>query len=498
MNNPQCKVVIIGAGPAGLTAGYLLAKHQCTTTIIEATEYVGGISRTPQYKGFYFDIGGHRFFSKSEVIEALWEEILPNQMLTRPRKSRIFYRKKFYYYPLKPFNVVFNLGVLESVFSIFSYLKSRIKPRSKVNSFADWIINHFGQRLYLHFFKSYTEKVWGMSCDDISADWAAQRITGLSLLSTIKNALLPTQFLRRKKASIKTLTTTFRYPPRGPGMLWDACAEKFVQMRGNLISSAPVVKCVYRANDKLWEVSYKNKQDELQTIFCEHVISSAPIRDVFTQFLTPKPYAACLQAAQHLRYRDFLIVILILKDRQLFSDNWIYIHDKDVDVARIQNFKSWSPQMVPDPTLCSYGMEYFCNEGDNVWAMSDAALIEKAKIEINKIGLAKIEDIVDGCVVRQPKAYPVYDEHYKENLAIIRKSLMSDYPNLHLVGRNGLHKYNNQDHSMMTALLTVNNILAGKAKYDIWQVNQDAEYHEQKNADAFDVSLGLRDIPERV
>lgn len=495
MSKKDCKVLIIGAGPAGLTAGYLLSQQEVSSIIVEQDSIVGGISRTPQYKDFYFDIGGHRFFSKSEAVEKLWDEMLPGELLTRPRESRIFYNKKFYHYPLKPWNALRQLGLFESIACVFSYGFAKIKPK-KGKSFADWTINHFGERLYLHFFKTYTEKVWGIPCDEISADWAAQRIQGLSLLSAIKNAFMPAFIKNRKKASIKTLTNTFRYPPRGPGMLWESCAKKYEAQGGELIKNASVTRCEYDVTTQQWKVSYQLHDGSIETVFCEHIISSAPMKNLMCDFLYPKPSDACLAAASQLRYRDFLIVVLIVKDRNKLTDNWIYIHDKDVEVGRIQNFKSWSPEMVPDPALSSYGMEYFCNENSPLWNMSDDALIAKARDEITRIGLVKNEDIFDGCVVRQTKAYPVYDQTYQDHLKVIEAALC-EQPTLHLVGRNGLHKYNNQDHSMLTAMMTVENILSKKNIYNVWTVNQDDEYHEVKSQSNFDLREGLRDVPVR-
>src|SRR5213596_368552 len=495
----KTKVAIIGAGPAGLTAGYLLSKGSVDVIVLEADPiYVGGISRTVTYKGFHFDIGGHRFFSKSKAVEDLWTEILPNDMLVRPRSSRIFYDGKFYSYPLKPFEALLKLGVFKSALCVLSWLKARLFPVRNPRNFEEWVSNQFGKRLFNTFFKSHTEKVWGMSCKEISADWAAQRIRGLSLGSAIKNALIPQRYNGDRSRVIKTLINSFRYPRRGPGMMWEVCAEKMQALGGRLEMACRVTRCSYDETSGNWTVEYKNQLDQMQTIEAEHVISSAPMR-ALVYGLSPAVSERTKRAAESLKYRDFLTVMLILKDRQMFDDNWIYIHDPSVKVGRVQNFRSWSPEMVPEPSMACYGLEYFCFEGDGLWTSSDADLIERAQEELEKIGLATKADIVDGCVVRQKKAYPVYDDDYALHVATIRQELDTRYPNLHLVGRNGMHKYNNQDHAMMTAMLCVENILADTKLYDLWQVNGDAEYHEAGVSAAEETTgTALRLVPTRV
>jgi len=493
----QQRVVIIGGGPAGLTAAYLLAKQNIAVTLLEADPvYVGGIARTVTYKGYGFDIGGHRFFSKSKEIEDFWSEILPNDLLERTRSSRIFYKNKFFNYPLNAKEVLTKLGIIQSALCFFSYLCAKIWPVKHPKTFTDWVSNHFGKRLFNIFFKTYTEKVWGMCCNEISADWAAQRIKGLSLWSAMVNALFSQKKTNNKKAKnqgkiIKTLIDSFRYPRRGPGMLWEVCAEKTRQLGGTIQLGCRVTRCVQAGPNVPWQIDYQNQQGKTQTISATHLISSAALRSLVCHYLPDLP-TQTIQAAKQLKYRDFLIVALILKDKKQFSDNWIYIHDPTVAVARIQNFKSWSEALVPDQSMCCYGMEYFCFKNDGLWALDDASLIRKAIAECEKIGLAKAADIVDSCVVRQPKAYPVYDETYQQNVSLIRDTLEKTYPSLFLIGRNGMHKYNNQDHAMMTAMLAVKNILAGYRQFDLWQVNQDAEYHESNS------STGLRHVPQKI
>ena len=491
-------VTIIGAGPAGLTAAYLLSKNGVDVVVLEADPvYVGGISRTATYKGFHFDIGGHRFFSKSKAVEDLWTEILPNDMLVRPRSSRIFYGGKFFAYPLKPFEALIKLGVVRSTLCVLSWFKARLFPVRNPRNFEDWVSNQFGKRLFNTFFKSYTEKVWGMSCKEISADWAAQRIKGLSLGSAIKNALFPQRQSKDRTKVIKTLINSFRYPRKGPGMMWEASAEKVKTMGGKVEMGCKVVGCSYDEPTSTWTVQFKDRQGAVQKIDTEHVISSAPMRSLI-RGLSPQVSERALRAAESLKYRDFVTVMLILKERHTFDDNWIYIHDPSVKVGRVQNFRSWSPEMVPDPDKACYGLEYFCFEGDGLWESKNEELIELAKRELIQIGLAKEGDVVDGTVVRQKKAYPVYDDDYARHVATVRQELEMRYPNLHLVGRNGMHKYNNQDHAMMTAMLCVENILADTKLYDLWQVNADAEYHEQGDEVSDDTNgSALRLVPGR-
>jgi protoporphyrinogen oxidase len=482
MARKQYKSVIVGAGPAGLTAAYELSKQNQPVVVLEADpEYVGGISRTVNYKGFHFDIGGHRFFSKSREVEDLWTEIAGDLMLERPRSSRIFYRGQFYSYPLKPFEALLKLGILESVRCMASFAKARLSPTPNPKTFEDWVVNQFGQRLYSIFFKTYTEKVWGMNCREISADWAAQRIKGLSLGSAIKHALLPQKKSRDRTKVVKTLIDTFRYPRQGPGMMWETCAHKIRARGGEVLLGRKVVGCTYNSSSRRWRVHARTATGDVEQYEAENLVSSMPIRELVAQ-IQPQLPAAAQEAARSLRYRDFLTVGLIVHDKDRVSDNWIYIHDASVKVGRVQNYKSWSPEMVPDDRFCCYGLEYFCFEGDGLWNSGNEALIELAKKELHQIGLATAGDVIDGCVIRQRKAYPVYDDYYQAHVSTIRQALEEYCPNLFLVGRNGMHKYNNQDHAMMTALLAARNILVGRNEYDVWAVNQDAEYHEAGSA----------------
>jgi protoporphyrinogen oxidase len=478
MSDGPCKAIIVGAGPAGLTAAYELCKQDAPVVVLESDpEYVGGLARTVSYHGYRFDIGGHRFFSKSREVEELWTEILGADLLQRPRSSKIHYRGQFYSYPLKPFEALSKLGVRESSLCVLSFLRSRLFPIHDPKNLEDWVVNHFGRRLFRIFFKTYTEKIWGRSCREISADWAAQRIKGLSLGTAIRNAILPRRQPGDRAQVVKTLIDTFRYPRLGPGMMWETCAKKVQGMGGNVLLGRRVVGCHFDPGAHSWIVTARTADGKVEEFSGEHLVSSMPIRQLVSQIRPALPDQA-VRSGGSLRYRDFLTVGLILHDRKRLFDTWIYIHDPEVRVGRIQNYKAWSPEMVPDDQYSGYGLEYFCFEGDGLWTMADEDLLTLAKNELEQIQLATAADVVDGCVIRQPKAYPVYDDDYKQHVEVVRRALEAHCPNLHLVGRNGMHKYNNQDHAMMTALLAARNILAGERVYDLWSVNEDAEYHE--------------------
>jgi protoporphyrinogen oxidase len=496
-------VAIIGAGPAGLTAAYLLSKQGLSVTVIEKDPvYVGGISRTVKHAGFRFDIGGHRFFSKSQEVVALWNEILPDDFIQRPRMSRIYYGGKFYSYPLRAFEALGNLGIIRSSLCMLSFAKAKAFPRKDVKSFEDWTINQFGHKLYSIFFKTYTEKVWGMPCDEMSADWAAQRIKGLSLGAAVMDGLKRSLGLNKKPndgMETKTLLETFRYPRQGPGMMWNAARDKIVAMGNAVVMGTALKQLRFDDATQRWNMQTTDADGAVSTINAAHIISSAPMRELAGRIY---PLPATLPSALDLNYRDFLTVALMIRSDDLFPDNWIYIHDDKVKVGRVQNFRSWSPEMVPDPDLACVGLEYFCFEGDGLWSMSDDDLVKLAASEMAILRLCDPRTVVGGAVVRQEKAYPVYDESYRDNVDAMRAELEEAYPTLHMVGRNGMHRYNNQDHAMMTAMLTVRNIVAGARVYDIWNVNEDAEYHESGDeghkADIAAALDSVRAVPERL
>ena len=495
----DAEVFVIGAGPAGLTAAYCLTKEMPSVIVIEKDPvYVGGISRTVSYNGFLFDIGGHRFFSKAKEVVDLWHEILPDDFIERPRLSRIFYGNKYYSYPLNAFQALFNLGLIKSAMCMLSFAYAKAFPIKEPHTFHQWVRNQFGEKLFSIFFKTYTEKVWGMSCDEISADWAAQRIKGLDLgvavINALKRALLPKRQTKLADGEvIKTLIENFQYPRKGPGMMWDAAARKVVERGGRVLMGRELTKLTFDSKNNVWNIEAANVKGEHEIYTARHVVSSAPVRELVEK-ITPAPIS--LPHARQLRYRDFVTVALMVKKPDLFPDNWIYIHDPSVKVGRVQNFRSWSPEMVQPGTSC-LGLEYFCFEGDGLWNAPDEKLIALAKREITQIGLITAEDVVDACVVRQAKAYPVYDENYRDHVAMVRRDLETKFPTLHMVGRNGMHKYNNQDHAMMTAMLTARNILAGERIYDVWDVNEDAEYHEAGSSGIQEALRSERLVPQK-
>jgi len=459
-------VVIIGAGPAGLAAGYEFIKQGTTPVVLERTSTVGGISRTESYKDFHFDIGGHRFFSKNDAITRIWQEVLGADFLKVSRLSRIYYQKKFFNYPLRPANALFNLGLVESFLIVLSYCKSRLAPLSEETNFEQWIINRFGERLYRTFFKTYTEKVWGIPCKEIRADWAAQRIKGLSLMVAVSNALFGGQ-------QAKSLVEHFYYPKFGPGMMWRRFKD-YINAGGGEVLLDCEVTSVQHDNSRITRVGYRNGA-ETKEITAENFISSMPI-PLLIKLLKPHPPYEVLQSAEQLAYRAFIIVVLIIDRAMLFPDQWLYVHSPKVQVGRIQNFKNWSRFMVPDQNKTSIGMEYFCDENDATWKMADRELVAMAQEEMAEMGFGTASQVVDSYVVRQPNAYPVYDSTYEKNLLNIRNYL-NKFKNLQTIGRSGMHRYNNMDHSMQTGILAAKNCIG--EKHDLWAVNEEKNYLEE-------------------
>ncbi|MDP9294534.1 MAG: NAD(P)/FAD-dependent oxidoreductase [Actinomycetota bacterium] len=462
-------IAVLGGGPAGLTAGYLLARKGVPVIVFEAEDQVGGLAKTEVRDGFRFDLGGHRFFTKSKVVDDLWHEVMNEEFLLRPRMSRIYWNGKFLDYPLRGTDVLRKLGPVEVTRAGLSYLWALIKPKGKEDNFEQWVSNRFGKRLFNLFFKSYTEKVWGVPTSEIRAEWAAQRIKGLSFFSAAKAA-----FFGNKDNKVKSLITQFHYPRFGPGQMWETMADEIIAAGGEVRLNAPVEELEIR-DGRVAAIEAGGERVEPS-----HVISSLPLRATVGLAGMAAP-GKVQTAAQGLRYRDFLTVALVIDGEDLFPDNWIYIHEPDVHVGRIQNYRSWSPWMVPDDSKACVGLEYFCFSGDELWEMGDDALVELAKSELEQLGLVSRDKVERGFVTRVPLAYPMYDTEYAERVNSIR-GWLHGLSNLQQVGRNGLHRYNNSDHSMLTAIRAVDNVLTD-AGHDIWAVNAESAYHEEDVAE---------------
>jgi protoporphyrinogen oxidase len=458
---------ILGGGPAGLTAAYVLGRRGRPATVFEADGTVGGIAKTIEFNGYRFDLGGHRFFTKVKAVQRLWEEVLGSEFVKRPRLSRIYYNGKFFAYPITAKDVVGRLGLWESFRCTLSYLWSARRRRSEAHTFEEWVTTRFGRRLYDAFFRSYTEKVWGIPGSQIRALWAAQRIKNFSL----GRAILSILGIRRK--NVTTLIEEFHYPRLGPGQMWEAFARRAEE------HSIPVrvkQRCVSirHADNRVQSVVIR-ENGTIEEHGVDSVVSSIALKDLVLQLDPPAP-ADVQAAAMRLRYRDLVLVALMTTEAEPFPDNWIYLHDPETRAGRVQNYGAWSEDMVRPGTTC-LGVEYFCFEGDDIWKMADEEAVELAKQELSRIGLIDPSKVVDGVKVLVPKAYPMYDAEYEEAVATIR-SYLERFENLQTCGRNGLHRYNNQDHSMWTAILAALNVVDGTA-HDVWAVNTELDYLEE-------------------
>lgn len=467
--------IIIGAGPAGLTAGVELVRHNEKPLILEATKKFGGISRTESIDGWRFDLGGHRFFSKSDRVNEFWQSILSKDdfRLTK-RQSRIYFEGKFFTYPLSPTNALRNLGLLKTFKAILSYLQIKIKPLKSQDNFETWVASRFGWYLYRTFFKTYTEKVWGIDARKIQSEWAAQRIKDLSLFSAVLSAFFPKTFNKGKHT---TLIDEFYYPRLGPGMMWESCASVIVKLGGTVHTDKQIVSI---AKNSLISIndSLSISTSDGDSFTCRNVISSMPLKDLVS-LLYPRPSSEILAAAENLRYRSFITVAIPVPITDAFSDNWIYIHSPEVKVGRIQNFGSWSKDLISKSQSC-LGLEYFVDEFDEFWRKEDSEIIAIALRELRELNLVRGSTLDKGYVVRVPKAYPVYDEDYKSAVKTIKDFLIKEWPNLYSIGRNGMHRYNNQDHSMLTAMCVTDKIVFN-VDCDPWSINLENEYHEETN-----------------
>ena len=471
---------MLGAGPAGLTAAYVLAGRGERGAVFEADGAVGGLAKTVELGGYRFDLGGHRFFTKLRPVERLWEDLLGDELLTRPRLSRIYYRGKFFSYPLKAEDAVARLGLWESALCAGSYLRTRLRTRKPAETFEEWVTSRFGARLYDAFFRSYTEKVWGIPGSEIRSEWAAQRIKDFSLFK----ALLSIVGLER--GNVTTLIEEFRYPRLGPGQMWDAFREH-VEARGIPVHLGHRCVAVRHRDSRVESIVVATNGHEVEHPV-DGVVSSIPLSELVLALDPPAPEEV-RAAARRLRYRDLVVVALMTSDPEPFPDNWIYVHDPGTRAGRVQNFGAWSPDMVRPGTTC-LGVEYFCFEGDDIWRLPNEDAVELARSELTRIGLIEAASVIDGVKIAVPKAYPMYDRYYREAVAMLR-GYLAGFPTLQTCGRNGLHRYNNQDHSMWTAILATLNLLDQEG-YDVWSVNTEEEYLEE--GDAVDEVLDLASV----
>lgn len=460
------RTIVLGAGPA---AAYRLAKADYPVSVLEKDEQVGGLGKTLKYKDCYFDIGGHRFFTRVEEVKRLWLDLLGDHLQLTPRQSRIFYKGKLFDYPIKPVNALVNLGPVEALLVLASFIRVKLFPYREINTFEEWVSQQFGRRLFRIFFKSYTEKLWGFPCNEISSEWAAQRIKGLSLKSILHSA-----FLNRKSEKVRSLIQEFLYPELGPGMMYTKMAGEIDGSGGEVIVRSEVIGVGHR-DGRITSVRVR-RGDEVKEYEGGHFLSSIPITE-FLRKLDPAPPAEVMEAASALSFRSHLSVNLLIDRKEVFLDNWIYIHSEEIRVGRIQNYKNWSSKMVYDPKITTLGLEYFCGEHDEMWNTPDEELLERAKEELAWTKLVERDWIFDGFVMRTANAYPVYQIGYQKKLAQI-VSYLSGFENLACIGRAGQYQYNNMDHSMLSGLLAAGNIIEPGKVRDIWSTKEEDKYME--------------------
>jgi protoporphyrinogen oxidase len=464
-------IIILGAGPAGLTCGLTLAKQGHDVIIYEAEDkYVGGLSKTVEFNGYRFDIGGHRFYTKEKEVELFWKNILTTQMQTKKRTSRIRYKNIYLDYPLNPWELILKINPIESFMFIQSFVKTKLYRPNKIETFEDWAISNFGNALYQSFFKSYTEKVWGLECSKISSDWAAQRINNLNLLSLFKNLIL--SFSKNKNSKIKSLIEEFDYPELGPGQLWEKVRDLILEQNGKIYLGEKVEKINFTSNQK-WQIQTIKNHTSIEA---DEIINSTPLH-LFINSINPRPPEHLLMSLAKFKYRSFVTVAIMFKGSNPFKDNWIYVHNSSVRVGRIQNYQNWSKKMTPGSEFICLGLEYFCQKEDDLWNKSEIELFDLALNELKILGINYSNNELNCKIIKSEYAYPIYDLEYSKRLKEIQNYL-NQFQNLHTVGRCGLHRYNNQDHSIKTAFLVCKNIEIGYKKFNPWQVNQDAEYIE--------------------
>jgi len=463
---PEAPVLVAGGGPAGLTAALALARAGRPVLVVEREAEVGGLARTVERGGYRFDLGGHRFFTRVPEVRALWDELLGADMLVRQRRSRILFRGRTFDYPITAGSAFRGLGPWESARILASYLRAKLRPRQPETSLTDWLTNRFGARLFETFFRPYTEKVWGQKCETIGAQWAAQRIKGLSLRAAVVD------MLRRGSGGQRTLVTEFQYPRLGPGMLWERMRDG-IQAAGGQVLLGHRLAAVHHRGGQVVAVELEGPSGR-RSQPVSHLVSTVPLRDLVA-LLDPAFPAEVAAAAASLRYRDFLVVALVLEGPDPFPDTWLYLHDPEIRAGRVQNFRAWSPELVPVAGHTCLGMEYFCSAGDALWTLPDGRLVEMALQDLDALRLGDRGRLVAGHVVRVREAYPVYDGDYLGHLATLRRGLYA-LANLQVAGRNGMHRYNNMDHSMLTGLRAAEN--AQGARHDLWTVNADEAYLE--------------------
>ncbi|TSC66086.1 MAG: amine oxidase [Candidatus Berkelbacteria bacterium Gr01-1014_85] len=470
MKKSPVNIVILGAGPSGLGAGYEFSKHQQPVTIFDTHKIIGGLARTIKFKGNLFDVGPHRFYTKDKTVLKLWEETLGTDFLHVPRLTRIYYRNRFFDYPIKAGNVLKNLGLFETGLMLLSYFWAMIAPKKKAISFEDWISQKFGKKLYRTFFKTYTEKVWGVPCHEIDARWAAQRIKGLNLTEVITNALMP------KRAKVRSLISEFRYPTKGAGMMYETMANNLVES-GSKIYLEHRCQRINHTGQKINSIELLHK-GQIVKVQIDKLLSSIPITD-FIKILNPLPEKAVIDAAKTLRYRDHITVNLIIKDRQPFPDNWIYVHSPEVKMARISNYNQFSHSMTTGPDLIAISCEYFCYRDDEIWKMKDEDLVKFATQELEQLKLAQSTEVSEGFVIRELDSYPLYYLGYEDSFNVMKDYLLK-FENLTLIGRAGMFKYNNMDHALLSGIYAARNEYG--SNYDLWNINEDSDYLEEEKS----------------